>query len=89
MILDPPRDYTCGRLNYDQVTGRRDDWTGSVTFAAPTPAVPGTTEAWQLTCEDKKGKVRARRNVVVERGDRVNVGGVCGSGSLRAAKAAG
>ena len=47
-------------------------------------------EAWQLTCEDKKGKVRATRNVVVDRGDRVNVGNVCGSGSgYAAAKAAG
>ena len=90
LVDPPPGNYIAHVVNFDQVTPAPDDWSnGKVTFLSPTPRHVDATEAWQLTCEDKKGKVRASRNVVVERGDRVNVGGVCSSGSLRAAKAAG
>jgi hypothetical protein len=76
-------------VSFDQIDGQPyDDWTnGHVTFLSPTPRHVDATEAWQLSCLDKKGKVRATRNVVVERGDRVNVGNVCSSGSLARAKA--
>jgi hypothetical protein len=40
-------------------------------------------------CLDKQDKVRATRQVVVDGGDRVNVGKVCGANSIAAAKAAG
>jgi hypothetical protein len=45
-------------------------------------------EAWQLTCEDQEGRVRGTRNVVVDRGDRVNVGRVCSGAGLAMAKRA-
>jgi hypothetical protein len=70
------------------VTGD-DGWTnGHVMFLSPTPRHEDAKEAWRLTCTAKKGKVRATRNVVVDRGDRVNVGNVCPRGSLARAKAA-
>jgi hypothetical protein len=79
-------------LNYDQVDDAPalDDWTkGQVLFRSPTPRHVDIKEAWHLTCEDKQGRVRATRDLVVDRGDRVDVGNVCGSGSLARAKAAG
>jgi len=92
LVDPPPGNYIAHVVNFDQVDGAPapDDWTnGHVTFLSPTPRHEDAKEAWQLTCEDKKGKVRVTRNVVVDRGDRVNVGNVCGSGSLAAAKKAG
>jgi hypothetical protein len=67
-----------------------DDWTnGQVLFRSPTPTyVNPNKEAWQLSCIDKKGHVRGTRHVVVDRGDRVNVGKVCTRAGLAAAKAA-
>ena len=59
-----------------------------MTFLSPTPRHEDAKEAWHLTCEDKQGRVRATRDVVVDRGDRVNVGSVCSAGSLAAAKRA-
>jgi hypothetical protein len=89
LVDPPPGNYVAHVVNFDQVDGQPfDDWTnGHVTFLSPTPRHVDAHEAWQLTCEDKQGKVRATRQVVVDRGDRVNVGRVCGSGSLAAAKA--
>ena len=68
MLLPEPGTYTVRFVNYDQVDGAPvDDWTGSVSFAAPTPAVPGTTEAWTLTCtrpdgaaDDARSRSRSR-----------------------------
>jgi hypothetical protein len=91
LVDPPPGNYTAHVVNFDQLDGQPfDDWTnGHVTFLSPTPRHEDAKEAWQLTCLDKKGKVRATRQVVVDRGDRVSVGRVCGAGSLAAAKAAG
>jgi len=92
LVDPPPGNYVAHVVFYAPAEGATepDDWTnGQVLFRSPTPTFYGPKEAWQLTCEDKKGHVRATRNVVVDRGDRVNVGKVCGSGSLATAKAAG
>jgi len=92
LVDPPPGNYVAHVVNFDQVDGAPalDDWTnGHVTFLSPTPRHVDIKEAWHLTCEDKKGKVRVTRDVVVDRGDKVNVGKVCGSGSVAAAKAAG
>lgn len=88
LVDPPPGDYVAHVVNYDQIDGAPfDDWTnGQVLFRSPTPTYYGPKEAWQLTCLDKKGQVRATRNVVVDRGDRANVGKVCGASSLAAAK---
>ena len=65
-------------VNYDQVDGAPvDDWTGSVTFAAPTPAVPGTTEAWTLTCTRSDGQPTTPQQVEVARGATADVGDAC------------
>jgi hypothetical protein len=39
----------------------------------PRLAVPATA----LTCEDDEGRLRATRSLVVDRGDRLDVGSVC------------
>jgi hypothetical protein len=38
----------------------------------------GSTEAWTMTCETKTGTVIAARKVEVARGERVDVGAICG-----------
>lgn len=85
-LFDPlPGEYTARIVNYEG--GETDDWTnGSATFASATPATPGVKEAWQLTCEDEEGRVRATRSLVIDRGDRVNVGRVCSSAAFAKAK---
>jgi hypothetical protein len=39
--------------------------------------VPGVTEAWTLTCERPGGSIAAVRQVIVKRGESVDVGDVC------------
>ncbi|HEU0024440.1 MAG TPA: hypothetical protein VFQ12_07410 [Thermoleophilaceae bacterium] len=46
-------------------------------FRSSTPRVVGPKEAWMLSCEDAEDRLRATRQVVVDRGERVNVGKVC------------
>jgi murein tripeptide amidase MpaA len=85
----PPGQYTAHVVNYDQVVEPPafDDWSnGSVTFASPRPLTRGPKEAWTLTCEDRRGRLRAIRDLVVDRGDRVNVGRVCSSAAIARAK---
>ncbi len=91
LVDPPPGNYVAHVVNFDQLDGQPfDDWSGGhVTFLSPTPRHEDAKEAWQLTCVDKKGKVRATRQVVVDRGDKVNVGKVCGSAGIAAAKRAG
>jgi hypothetical protein len=80
VLLDPPPGtYRAIIVNYAQVPGAPvDDWTsGSVTFASPTPAVPGVKEAWTLTCERPNGSIVAVRSVIVDRGQTLDLGNVC------------
>jgi hypothetical protein len=88
LIDPPPGQYTVHVVNFDQVDGQPvDDWSnGSVTFRSPQPTRIGPKEAWTLTCEDEDGRVRAVRDLVVDRGDRANVGRVCASNSIARAK---
>ncbi|WP_336921579.1 hypothetical protein [Aquipuribacter sp. SD81] len=77
---DPvPGEYTLVVFNYDG--GADDDWSGTVTFRGPTPRVVNDPEAWTLTCTDQKGEVKAVKEVVVGRGEVVNVANVCNPGS--------
>lgn len=92
LVDPPPGNYVAHVVNFDQVDGAPapDDWTnGNVAFLSPTPRHEDATEAWHLTCEDQHGHVRGTRNVIVDRGDKVNVGKVCSSAGLAAAKKAG
>jgi zinc carboxypeptidase len=92
LVDPPPGDYVAHVVNFDQIDGAPapDDWTnGNVAFRSPTPLTYGIKEAWQLTCEDEQGRIRATRNVVVDRGDRVNVGQVCSSAGMARAKSGG
>jgi hypothetical protein len=84
----PPGEYTAHVVNYDQVQEPLDDWTaGRVTFESPRPTSYGPQERWQLTCMRPNGRVVGSRAVVVDRGQRVDVGNVCGGQQSRAAKA--
>jgi hypothetical protein len=88
LVDPPPGQYTAHVVNYDQVDGAPyDDWSGgAVTFRSPTPRVVNGKEAWMLTCEDDEGRLRGARRVIVDRGQRVDVGRVCSRGGAYAAK---
>lgn len=76
-LLDPaPGAYTAVLL--DMGAGVLSDWQGGVTFAGPPGPLPGMREAWTLTCETPDGRVLGTRRVVVDRGESVDVGRVCG-----------
>ena len=88
LVDPPPGNYVAHVVNYDQVDGQPvDDWkAGEVRFQSPTPRVVNAREAWNLTCEDREGRLRAARQVVVDRGEKVNVGDVCRRSGAYAAK---
>jgi murein tripeptide amidase MpaA len=75
----PPGEYTVHVVNFDQVQSPPDDWTnGNVTFQSPTPRnETGVKESWTLTCVGSDGKVKATRQVIVDRGQRAQVGNAC------------
>jgi hypothetical protein len=75
----PPGNYTLHVVNYDQVMNTPDDWRGgTVTFRSPTPKIEtGTRESWTLSCLDANGHVKATRQVIVDRGQRAQVGNAC------------
>jgi hypothetical protein len=75
----PPGNYTLHVINYDQVSNTPDDWSGGrVSFSSPNPrVVTGTKESWTLTCLDANGRVKASRQVIVDRGQRAQVGNAC------------
>jgi hypothetical protein len=77
-IPDPkPGTYTLEANNYAGGSAEHD-WTGTVSFESPVPPSPtGTKEAWLLTCADKQGNVVATREVVVDRGETIDVGNAC------------
>lgn len=76
-LRDPaPGEYTAAVV--DSGTAFLSDWQGGVTFAAPLPPLRGIREAWTLTCETPDGRVLGTRRVVVDRGQSVSVGRVCG-----------
>ncbi len=76
----PPGTYTAVIVNYDQVDGQAyDDWgNGSVTFRSPLPRTEtGVKEAWTLTCQTPGGAAGSPVEVVVDRGERADVGDAC------------
>jgi Zinc carboxypeptidase len=79
MFEPPPGDYTAHMVNYDQVQSPPDDWfNGNVTFRSPTPRdETGVKESWTLSCTGSDGKLKATRQVIVDRGQRVQVGNAC------------
>ena len=78
--LPDPGTYTIRFVSYNQVDGAPpDDWTGSVSFTAPTPAVPGVTEQWTLTCTRPDGSAAPPVQVEVARGETADVGRLCGT----------
>ena len=77
-IPDPkPGTYTVVADNY--AGGAPEyDWSGTVTFEGPTPPIEtGITEAWVLSCADKRGTVVNTQDLVIKRGQAVDVGNVC------------
>ena len=77
-VPDPqPGTYTLVADNYAGGTAQYD-WSGTVSFRNPNPPSPtGTKEAWLLSCSDKRGNVLATREVIVDRGEAVDVGNAC------------
>jgi len=89
-LLDPlPGTYRVVVVNYDQVDDDApfDDWSGSVSFTSPKPAVEGVREAWTLTCERPGGSIAAARQVIVDRGQTVDLGSACRRQKVSAASA--
>jgi hypothetical protein len=79
-LIDPlPGDYRAIVVNYDQVDGAPyDDWSGGqVTFFNPLPPTIGVKEAWTLTCEKPSGALVSVRQVIVDRGQTVDLGNAC------------
>ncbi|GIJ46259.1 peptidase M14 [Virgisporangium aliadipatigenens] len=78
MIHPAPGTYRAVIANRARVAGAPfDDWRGGVTFGGPTPSTPGVTESWTMTCRDRGGAVVAARQVVVSRGQSVELGDAC------------
>lgn len=77
VLIEPvPGEYTVELNNYEG--GETSDWTGEVRFGGPNPAAyTGVKEAWTLTCATSSGKLVSQRQVVVDRGETVNVGNAC------------
>ncbi len=77
----PPGQYKLHAVNYNQVMHTPDDWfDGHVSFRSPTPRIEtGVKESWTLTCTDAAGRLQATRQVIVDRGGRVQVGNACAS----------
>jgi hypothetical protein len=73
-----PGTYTVRFIDYDQVDyAPPDDWTANLSFEGPTPAVPGVTESWTLTCTRADGAATTPQQVEVGRGGKADVGQVC------------
>jgi hypothetical protein len=79
-LMDPPPgEYRLYVVNYDQVMHSPDDWFDAhVSFRSPSPRIlTGAKESWTLTCIDSHGRVQASRQVIVDRGERAQVGNAC------------
>jgi hypothetical protein len=78
IALPEPGTYTLRFVNYEQVEGAPvDDWSGSVSFGPPSPAVAGVTEAWTLTCSRPDAAGVAPRSVTIARGEQADLGEAC------------
>ena len=54
------------------------DWSGEVSFQSPDPPSPtGVKEAWTLSCSNAQGNVVATSQVIVDRGQQLEVGNAC------------
>jgi hypothetical protein len=76
-LLDAPAgEYRAVIVNY--AGGATSDWSGGeVRFAGPQPRIEtGVKEAYQLTCT-REGEERITRQVVVDRGQTVDIGNAC------------
>ncbi|MDP1821472.1 MAG: M14 family metallopeptidase [Acidimicrobiales bacterium] len=77
-LFDPaPGVYTAVVVSYDQADRTFDDWSGEVTFTGPSPATSGAEEAWLFRCETSDGVVVVGE-IVVDRGQTVDLGQACG-----------
>ncbi len=73
----PPGKYELEVRNF----AAAEPWTGTIEkFAAVrTIGSPPKAETWLLTCRSASGRTLGKRNVSIERGQRLSVGRVCGS----------
>ncbi len=75
-LIEPAAgEYTAVIENYEG--GATSDWTARVEFTPPpSKVVTGVKESWKLTCR-KGGRITSVREVVVDRGETVDVGWAC------------
>ena len=83
LLIEPaPGTYRAVLVNYEG--GDRSDWTSAgVSFASPLPLLEtGIKESWQLSCRKPDGTVASIKQVVVDRGQTLDVGKVCQKGKV-------
>ena len=68
VVDPPPGDYRIRVENWYATNEEAKNWVATLTFASPTEPVPGTHEAWSLSCETPKGKTDTT-SVTVDRGE--------------------
>jgi hypothetical protein len=76
LVLPEAGEYTAVIENFAGGTPETD-WTARVAFQGPpTEVVTGIKESWKLTCH-RGGRMTGMREVVVDRGETVNLGQAC------------
>ncbi len=68
VVDPPPGEYRFRVENWYATNDDAKNWKASLTFAPPTAPVPGTHEAWSLSCTTPKGKTDST-SVTVDRGE--------------------
>jgi hypothetical protein len=72
-VVDPlPGAYRLRVENWYATNEEAKNWTATLSFAPPNQPVPGTHEAWSLSCRTPKGKTDTAA-VTVDRGQAVSV----------------
>jgi hypothetical protein len=76
-LIEPAAgEYTAEIINYSG--GATSDYTAWLEFTPPpTEVVTGVKESWKFSCLDHRGRTLAEREVVVDRGQRVDIGRAC------------
>ncbi len=83
----PPGNYELEVRNFAAV----EPWTGTVEKFGATGLVgdPPKPESWLLTCRSASGRALGKRSLRIERGQRIDITGACGSSTLLTAASGG
>ena len=72
VVDPPPGDYRLRVENWYATNEEAKNWTATLSFGPPTAPVPGTHEAWSMSCRTPQGKTDTAA-VTVDRGEAVTV----------------